>query len=102
MPIPAKESGETEEKYIGRCMSAISDEYPQEQALAICYGKFRENMNTESKIASKLSQIKKYEGLNLKAVYAEGLEDACWEGYEAIGTKVLDGKIVPNCVPIEE
>ena len=28
-----------------------------------------------------------------------GLEDACWPGYEAIGTKELDGKEVPNCVP---
>jgi hypothetical protein len=35
--------------------------------------------------------------------FAEGsLEDACWEGYEAIGTKILDGKEVPNCVPIKE
>jgi hypothetical protein len=31
----------------------------------------------------------------------EGLEDACWEGYEAIGTKILDGREVPNCVPIK-
>jgi hypothetical protein len=31
----------------------------------------------------------------------KGLEDACWEGYEAIGTKILDGKEVPNCVPIK-
>jgi hypothetical protein len=30
------------------------------------------------------------------------LEDACWEGYEAIGTKMLDGREVPNCVPIKE
>lgn len=30
-----------------------------------------------------------------------GLEDACWEGYEAIGTKMVDGKEVPNCVPIK-
>jgi hypothetical protein len=29
----------------------------------------------------------------------EGLENACWEGYIAIGTKILDGKEVPNCVP---
>jgi hypothetical protein len=29
------------------------------------------------------------------------LEDACWEGYEPIGTKELDGKTVPNCVPIK-
>jgi hypothetical protein len=31
-----------------------------------------------------------------------GLEDACWEGYEAIGTKDLNGREVPNCVPVKE
>lgn len=30
---------------------------------------------------------------------AEGLDDACWEGYEAVGMKEKDGKQVPNCVP---
>lgn len=30
------------------------------------------------------------------------LEDACWEGYEPIGTKMLNGREVPNCVPIEQ
>lgn len=30
-----------------------------------------------------------------------GLEEACWPGYEAIGTKILDGREVPNCVPVE-
>ena len=99
MPIPQKKSGEREDDYIGRCMSEISNEYPQEQALAICYSKFRENMSTQGKIASKLSESKKYEGIY---IYAEGLEDACWEGYEAIGTKMLDGREVPNCVPISE
>lgn len=28
-----------------------------------------------------------------------GLEDACWPGYEAIGTKMEGGREVPNCVP---
>lgn len=32
----------------------------------------------------------------------EGLEGACWDGYEPIGTKILDGREVPNCVPIKE
>jgi hypothetical protein len=32
----------------------------------------------------------------------QSLDDACWEGYEAIGTKMLDGREVPNCVPISE
>jgi hypothetical protein len=26
----------------------------------------------------------------------------CWDGYESIGTKIVDGKEVPNCVPIKE
>ena len=30
------------------------------------------------------------------------LEDACWEGYEPIGMKEKDGRLVPNCVPIEQ
>jgi len=31
-----------------------------------------------------------------------GLEDACWEGYEAVGTKQQDGRTVPNCVPMSK
>jgi hypothetical protein len=30
-----------------------------------------------------------------------GLEDACWEGYEPVGTKQKDGRTVPNCVPMK-
>lgn len=29
------------------------------------------------------------------------LDDACWPGYEPIGTKIKDGREVPNCVPIQ-
>jgi hypothetical protein len=25
----------------------------------------------------------------------------CWEGYEMVGMKIVDGKEVPNCVPVE-
>jgi hypothetical protein len=40
----------------------------------------------------------------IKANYQEmaeedGLENACWPGWTAIGTKELDGRTVPNCVP---
>ena len=34
--------------------------------------------------------------------YEMGLEESCWEGYEAIGLKEVDGQLVPNCVPIKE
>lgn len=34
---------------------------------------------------------------------AEGLDDACWEGYEAVGLKPGEGgKMVPNCVPVKK
>lgn len=41
---------------------------------------------------------------NYQTNFAEGdsLEGACWPGYEAIGMKDLDGRMVPNCVPIKE
>ena len=26
-------------------------------------------------------------------------EDPCWKGYEQVGTKIKNGKTVPNCVP---
>lgn len=29
------------------------------------------------------------------------LDEACWPGYEAIGTKIKDGRRVPNCVPVD-
>lgn len=29
------------------------------------------------------------------------LDEVCWPGYEAIGTKTKNGREVPNCVPIE-
>jgi len=34
--------------------------------------------------------------------FVEGLEDACWKGYTAVGTKKKNGKTVPNCVPVKE
>jgi hypothetical protein len=55
-----------------------------------------ERFNLVRKIKLNLSDIKPN-----KMEEGEGLEGACWEGYEPIGTKLLDGKEVPNCVPVE-
>jgi hypothetical protein len=30
------------------------------------------------------------------------MENPCWDGYEPYGTKLLDGREVPNCVPVEQ
>ena len=32
----------------------------------------------------------------------KNLNEACWEGYKQVGMKNHNGKMVPNCVPIEE
>lgn len=104
MPIPKPEGSETEQDFIGRCMSEISGEYEQEQALGICYSTYRAEtkMSTQQKIASKFREIH-YKGIDLtKLAEDDGLEGACWDGYEAIGMKELDGRMVPNCVPIKE
>jgi hypothetical protein len=95
MPIPNPSKTETQNDYVGRCMSEISGEYPQEQAVAICistYQKETMSKDKQQRVADKMSGI----------ALLQGLDEACWEGYEAIGTKILNGKEVPNCVPIKE
>jgi hypothetical protein len=70
--------GESESDYVGRCVSSseMMGEFPDEkQRLAVCYSQYKEKFN-----------------------FPKG---TCWEGYEPYGTKILDGREVPNCVPIK-
>ncbi len=105
MPIPNPKSGEREEEYISRCISEIASEYDVEgQAYAVCKATLDKDRmskikDTSAKVMASVAYNTKYRGINLQAA---GLEDACWEGYIAIGTKDMDGREVPNCVPIKE
>ncbi|HEX8332727.1 MAG TPA: hypothetical protein VF622_08890 [Segetibacter sp.] len=36
---------------------------------------------------------------NKKAASTKSKSDPCWEGYEKVGMKMKNGKLVPNCVP---
>jgi len=104
MPIPNVKANEKEETYISRCMEAIGGEYTDNaQAVAVCYATYRKSTmqslsDPKDRVAQQLKFNSDFRGINLFA----DLEDACWEGYEAIGTKMLDGREVPNCVPIKE
>ena len=101
MPIDKPKSGETEEEYLAYCIPAeIKAGYEMEQATAICYSTYRTEtkMGTQALVTSKMRELA-YKGINLAE--GDGLEGACWDGYEAIGTKILDGREVPNCVPIK-
>lgn len=42
MPIPKPKSNETQKEFMQRCVSSISKEYKQDQAIAICYTKWLE------------------------------------------------------------
>ena len=41
-PIPSPSGDESESDYMSRCISEISGEYEQDQAVAICIGKWQE------------------------------------------------------------
>ena len=102
MPIPKPKDGQSESEYVSECISAIYDEYGQEQASAICYNTYRTEraLSKQELMYSRLREMH-YRGINLMAEEGDGLEGVCWDGYEAIGTKMLDGREVPNCVPIK-
>jgi hypothetical protein len=103
MPVNIK-SGETEDQFIGRCMSIENESFPDEaQRYAVCKsiwdrGKMKSAKGTAQKVKLKYDYIQNFKGINLEE---GGLENACWEGYVAIGTKELNGREVPNCVPVE-
>lgn len=62
------------------------------------------NKSTTNKVADRLKVLnKKYEGLKLLPNGEVNMIDPnpCWDGYEAIGTKIVDGREMPNCVPIK-
>jgi hypothetical protein len=94
MPIPKPKGSETEQEYVSRCIGEIYDEYGQEQSAAICYNTYRksEGMSGERLVASKLNQMSKYRGIYLGENSA-----ACWENYIQVGTKIVDGREVPDC-----
>jgi hypothetical protein len=104
MPVKP-EAGESKDQFVSRCIGEeVSAGYDTPQAAAICYSYWdKENMSkikyTEDKVMARVAYDSKFRGINLQAA---GLEDACWPGYEAIGTKDMDGREVPNCVPIKE
>jgi hypothetical protein len=104
MPVNVKK-GESENDFISRCIGEeIGAGYEQSVAAAICYSYWdKENMSKitdmSAKVMASVSYNTKYRGINL---LAEAGEDPCQSGYEQYGMKDLDGRQVPNCIPIKE
>ena len=68
MPIPQPAKGESQNEYVGRCISDINEEYPNEQAAAICISTYQKsNMSRDPKdrVAMRL------EGIRLQQIFGE-------------------------------
>ena len=63
MPLPEPEGGESQGDFMGRCMSAVADEFPdQQQRLAVCFRQFRSktrNRKAYEDIALLVDQLEK-------------------------------------------
>jgi hypothetical protein len=105
MPVDAPKAGESRDNYLNYCIPIEVEAGKEvEQAAAICNSyydkdKMRKVSDTASKVMASVVYNTKYKGIKLAD---DGLEGICWDGYEAIGTKIMDGREVPNCVPIKE
>lgn len=101
--LPEPKPNEGREQYIRRCVPTLykpGGEYDQRISTAMCADRY-ENSNTllNKKLDSFSSVARK---IRLYFADEPTLEDACWDGYIAIGTKDMDGREVPNCIPIKE
>ena len=91
MPIKVK-SGETEQEFVNRCVPIeIGYGKSADVAAGICYSIYQNrNMTTQQRVNQKIADLKKEELIT---------PNPCQSGYIAIGTKIKDGREVPNCVP---
>ena len=105
MPVDKPKPGETKDKYLGYCIPLeINAGYEVEQATAICISyydkdKMSKVTDTMGKVMARIVYDTNFRGINLAP---EGEVGPCWDGYEQYGTKELDGRTVPNCIPIKE
>ena len=94
MPIKVK-SGETEQEFVSRCIPIeIGYGKSADVASGICYSIYQNrNMKktTQQIVNQKIADLSKEQELITP--------NPCQSGYIAIGTKIKDGREVPNCVP---
>ena len=93
MPINVK-SGESEQEFVERCIPIeIGYGKSADVAAGICYSIYQNrNMKktTQQIVNQKIADLKTEELIT---------PNPCQSGYIAIGTKIKDGREVPNCVP---
>jgi hypothetical protein len=110
MPINIR-PGEKEEDFISRCIGEeVASGKEQDVSAAICYSYWRKDKmskikDTTSKVMAKVAYDTDFRGINLGQILPNAdyeFEDPCQSGYEQYGMKDLDGRQVPNCIPIKD
>jgi hypothetical protein len=103
MPLDPPKKGESRDKYLNYCIPIeVGAGKEVSQAAAICNSyydkdKMSKMTNTSEKVMAAVVYNTKFRGINLKDA-----NDPCTEGYEQYGMKDMDGRQVPNCIPIQE
>ena len=103
MPVDPPKAGESRDKYLEYCIPIeIKSGKASDVSAAICNSYYdRDKMSkikyTSEKVMASVTYNTKFRGINLKDA-----GDPCTEGYEQYGMKDMDGREVPNCIPIKE
>ena len=61
-----------------------------------------EDEEIEAWVQSKITKAADYISSVRNYMVGDTVNEACWKGYTAKGTKLTGGKPVPNCVPVQE
>ena len=61
-----------------------------------------EDTEIEAWVQSKITKAADYVSSVRNYMVGDTVNEACWKGYTAKGTKLKGGKPVPNCVPVQE
>jgi len=85
-------------KKVEDCVSSVLEDtpdYSESRAWAICKAQ-QEGMDTDEIEVQALGDVSG----DLTGLAKQ--ESPCWDGYVMVGTKTVDGRDVPNCVPEED
>jgi len=66
MPIPTRKPGEERDDFIGRCISKLKGEYPEDQAAAICYEQLNMEESFSADMYNQINSLTKMTNSELK------------------------------------
>ena len=105
MPVDKPKAGESRDNYLNYCIPIeVQSGKDVDQSAAICNSyydkdKMSKIKDTSTKVIARVNYNTKFRGINL---FAEEGDDPCTSGYEQYGMKDMDGRQVPNCIPVDE